>query len=1264
MKKTRLTAAITALACCAGLAAYMPQAANETYADEIVSNDFESNYEGWYANADNASLIAESGRGYKNSRGMTVTGRMSEEDGASSSKGFYLSGDVEYNYSVRVYSETDEKFRVSLLCLDEETDEETVVELVSEDVKAGEWTELSADYTAPANSYEFRLTITTDSTNDFSFDDVKITSEEGSNTVYAATAEKGLKDEFAAYFRVGNILNGGTIRNSSITANIIKDYNSIECENETKPDATLNQSQCSGTNIGVKLDGAAAIMDFCVKNNIAMRGHTLVWHSQTPEWFFKEGFNASGAWVDSATMDARMESYIKNMFAAIKSQYPDLNLYAYDVCNECVSDDSNRTANNGGAREPGYNNGKSPWVQIYGSNAFVEKAFTYARKYAPEGCDLYYNDYNEYWDHKRDCIYNMCKSLYEKGLLDGVGMQSHVPANATGFAGTDSYITAMKKYLSIGCDVQVTELDISLDNGNYTLQQQADKYKAIFQAAMDWNDNPQSTGRVTAVCIWGPNDANSWLSSGSNALLYDSNNQPKVAYTTLTSMIPQSEWGDGQNPSFEGGNTDVEPNEYGWYFQDPFEGDLCSWTGRGSASVQTSGRTAYVGSESLLVSGRESAWNGATKALSTRAFKPGVKYSFSVNVNYFDGPATDTFYLKLQYTDADGETRYSSIAEGTVNKGEWTQLANTNYKIPEGATNLQLYVETPETTNNFYIDEAIGAVGGTGILGAGEAKKIIAGDVNFDGIVNALDIAAARKGFVNGFTDASAQNAADVDQSGVYDDADLKLINDFVLGRITEFPIAEKVIDTAAMEALFANIKPASSLKYDGENNTLWTQRFGADPGFMVYNDRLYVYTTNDAFEYDSNGNMKENSYDVQTINCFSSSDLVNWTDHGAIPVAGSNGAAKWAFCSWAPDACHKTINGKEKFFLYFANSGGGIGVLTADSPIGPWTDPLGHALVTGSTPNCSDVVWMFDPAVLVDDDGTGYLYFGGGVPDGQAANPGTGRCVKLGDDMISLAGTPVKMDTPYLFEDSSIEKIGDTYYYSYCTNWNTGGNPYGFNNAEIAYMTSKNPLGPFTYQGIVLKNPAAYQLDGGGNNHHSIVEFKGKYYVLYHSRVIERRMGVNGGSGFNYRSCHIDEATLSSDGKITCTGTMKGVSQLETLNPYEKVQAETMSNQAGINVSGVGDTVVTQIESGDWVKVSGVNFSKGASHLTVNASSNSGCAVKVCTGSPTGNAIGYVEIPAGGMGEVTVPVSGVTGTQDIYFVFSGQAEFDWWSFS
>ena len=485
MNVKKFAAGMTAMLCCAGVLSYLPPMPAKTYATELVSNDFEANYEGWCGNADAVKLTAKYGVGVDGSRGMLVTGRTSLSDGASSSKGLYLEGGKDYNYSVEVYSPTDEVFHLSLLCLDEETDEQTIVELDSKAVKAGEWTTLSAHYKAPENSYEFRLTITTESTNDFAIDNVKVTGKKNNQTVYAATAEKGLKDEFADYFRVGNILNSGTIKNSAITANIIKDYNSIECENETKPDATMVQSQSSGTNVAVSLNSCAAIMDFCVQNQIGMRGHTLVWHSQSPEWVFKEGFNASGAYVNSATMDARMESYIKNLFNAIKTQYPDLNLYAYDVANECVSDDSNRTANYGGAREPGYGNGKSPWVQIYGSNSFVEKAFTYARKYAPEGCDLYYNDYNEYWDHKRDCIYNMCKSLYEKGLLDGVGMQSHINADASGFSGTANYITAMKKYLSIGCDVQITELDISTESGKFTAQQQADKYKAIFQAAMD-----------------------------------------------------------------------------------------------------------------------------------------------------------------------------------------------------------------------------------------------------------------------------------------------------------------------------------------------------------------------------------------------------------------------------------------------------------------------------------------------------------------------------------------------------------------------------------------------------------------------------------------------------------------------------------------------------------------------------------------------------------------------------------------------------------
>ncbi|MBQ2265685.1 MAG: endo-1,4-beta-xylanase [Oscillospiraceae bacterium] len=1274
MNMKKLTAALTALTCCAGMLGTLPGlefGSVQTYAAEAVYNDFEVNYDGWHGSTQTVQLTAENGAGFGGTRGMTVTNRTSASEGASSSKGFYLAGGVDYTYGVKVMSETEETFHLHLLYIDMETEEQTVVELDSVQAAAGEWVTLTADYEAPENTYEFELTITTDSTNDFSFDEVKITTEEAKalNTVYAASSNMGLKDAFGQYFRVGNILNGGTVKNSTITASMIKDYNSIECENETKPDATLVKSQCSGTNIGVSLNNASAIMDFCVRNGIGMRGHAFVWHSQTPSWFFKENFDANGAWVSKDTMTARLDSYIKNMFAAIQTQYPDLDLYAYDVVNEAVSDDSNRTANFGGARVAGDNNvtgGTSAWVSVYGDNSFVETAFRIADKYAPESCKLFYNDYNEYWDHKRDCIYNMCKSLYEKGYLDGIGMQSHINANYDGFSGVASYTTALKKYASIGCEVQITELDITRENGTYSDQQQADKYKAIFQAAIDINEG-NYPGKVTAVCIWGPNDANTWIKTENAPLLYDTNHQPKTAYNTLMSMIPESEWVEG---GYDGGEIAApKPNEFGWYFHDEFEGDTCTWDGRGAATIMTSGRTAYVGSEALLVQNREAAWNGAYRTLNPRAFVPGEEFSFSANVMYFDGEETDTFYMKLQYVDAAGETQYSTIDEATTVKGEWVQLANTNYKIPADATQMQLYIETADSTSNFYIDEAIGAVGGTGILGAEQPElpvlsSGVKGDVDNDGVITAFDIAAAKKGLLKGFASDAAKKAADVDESGTAEVVDLVQLTGFVMGRIDKFTVVEKPmasVDVAAMNSLFSSITPGTSIKKDGENNPLYTQRFGADPGVMEYNGRVYVYMTNDIFEYDENGNLVDNTYGkINQINCISSDDMVNWTDHGIINVAGANGAAKWASNSWAPCAAHKTINGKEKFFLYFCNGGNGVSVLTADSPTGPWTDPLGHGLITRSTPNCANVTWLFDPAVFVDDDGTGYLYFGGGVPTGKDADPGTARVVKLGDDMISLAGDPQTINPPYLFEDSGINKIGNKYYYTYCSNWNTTGNSYGLTSGAIEYMVSDSPMGPFTYGGELFRNQGVF-FGYYGNNHHSITELNGQLYLFYHSRPVAGSMGID----YNYRSPQVDKITMNGEKMGSVTGTMEGIAQLKKLSPYEKVQAETMSHQAGINVSGLGDTVVTDVNAGDWVKVSGVNFSSGCDSLTVRASSNAGAAIKVCTGSAKGTAVAYVEVPAGGMTEITVPViSSLSGSQDLYFVFSGQLEFDWWQFS
>lgn len=444
--------------------------------------------------------------------------------------------------------------------------------------------------------------------------------------------------------------------------------------------------------------------------------------------------------------------------------------------------------------------------------------------------------------------------------------------------------------------------------------------------------------------------------------------------------------------------------------------------------------------------------------------------------------------------------------------------------------------------------------------------------------------------------------------------------------------------------------------------NPIVTQRYSADPGVMVYGDTVYVYSTNDVYEYNKKNQLGENTYSkITTINCFSSKDLVNWTDHGAIAVAGKQnpeGPAKWANNSWAPCAAHKTIDGKEKFFLYFADNGSGIGVLTSDTPYGPFVDPIGRQLVSRQTPTCASVEWLFDPAVLVDDDGTGYLYFGGGVPNGKAADPGTARVVKLGDDMISLAGDPVQINPPYLFEDSGINKIGNKYYYTYCSNWNCAD---GFRSGTIQAMVSDDPMGPFTYQGEIFANPSSFFNDGNGNNHHSLFEFNGKLYLAYHARALERKAV---GSALGYRTTQIDEVTVT-DGKINAiTATMKGVAQLTTVNPYEVQSAATIYRQKGIEVLGSGNPAVTVTE-GDFTGVKGVNFDAGASEIAMIVKASEAMTIDVYTASEAGTKIGTVNVDATeDFKTFAAELANISGTTDLYFVFNGSAEVYSWKVS
>ncbi len=483
----------------------------------------------------------------------------------------------------------------------------------------------------------------------------------------------------------------------------------------------------------------------------------------------------------------------------------------------------------------------------------------------------------------------------------------------------------------------------------------------------------------------------------------------------------------------------------------------------------------------------------------------------------------------------------------------------------------------------------------------------------------------------------------------------------------------------AEPEKLFNGIEKAKAWKAIGYHNPLMSQRFGADPFAMVYGDRVYVYMTNDIMEYDEAGNPKENSYSkIDTINCVSSEDLVNWTDHGSIKVGGVGGGSIWTKNSWAPAAAHKTINGKEQFFLYYANNASSIGVLRSDSPVGPFTDPLGKPMITKENENCSDITWLFDPAVFTDDDGKSYLYFGGGVPEGKDEMPNTARAVELGEDMISLKGTPVTIEAPFLFEDSGINKIGDTYYYTYCSNWIerdgfTG--PYVPGRGEIISMTSRSPLGPWEYQGSIFKNPGTF-FGTWGNNHHCMLQFKDKMYLFYHAQWLQDTMGIKGG----YRSTHVDTVTINEDGSIpSIQGTKFGVEQVKNFNPYQVTEAETMAWMGGINtiqiaeessVFGKVNHVVTDITTGDWIGLSNVDFGDNAPVIfTAKVSSKlTGNVIRITVDAVDGDCLGYLEVPNTGSlekyAEVTAKVNGVTGVHNLFFTFSGEGfQFDNWSF-
>lgn len=468
--------------------------------------------------------------------------------------------------------------------------------------------------------------------------------------------------------------------------------------------------------------------------------------------------------------------------------------------------------------------------------------------------------------------------------------------------------------------------------------------------------------------------------------------------------------------------------------------------------------------------------------------------------------------------------------------------------------------------------------------------------------------------------------------------------------------------------------------KIPPNGNPVVSHKFGADPYALAVDGRVYLYNTYDALEYDGDGNVKDNSYStINKLSVISSSDLVNWTDHGAIQVAGPTGAAAWATQSWAPAAAHKVIHGEDRFFLYFANNASGIGVLTSDSPVGPWIDPIGKPLITRNTPGVEGVTWLFDPAVLVDDDGKAYIYFGGGVPEGKAEMPDTARVMQLGEDMVSVLGEAVTIPAPYMFEDSGINKFGGRYYYTYCSNFSGGTRPENSPPpGEIAYMVSEHPMGPWTYQGTILKNPGHF-FGVGGNNHHVIFQLRQNWYIAYHAQTLSKSMGVPKG----YRSTHLNRVYFEPEGTIReIEANMEGVKGIQPLNPFQRTEAVTMAWNAGIQVDtstaaedsqGGPILTVTDIHDKDWIAVANADFGKGASAFTAWVSGiDAGGRLELRLDRPDGERIGTVDVPPSfgteQRREFSIEVSGASGIHHLYFVFTGQRDhrlfdFEAWKF-
>lgn len=325
---------------------------------------------------------------------------------------------------------------------------------------------------------------------------------------------QGLKDVYKDYFMIGVSVNQRNVTDAEQQALIKQEFNSITCENDMKPQPTEpNEGQFNW-------ERADRIADFCRANNIKLRGHCLMWHSQIGKWMTD----------DNPTKEVFYQR-MRNHIYAVVNRYKDI-VYAWDVVNEAITDDKN-------AVDP-YR--QSVMYKLCGDE-FISKAFQYAHEADPKAL-LFYNDYNECDPVKSRRIYEMVKKMKESGVpIDGIGMQGHYNI----YGPTEQEIDdALSLYKTVVNHIHMTELDIRINTEmggrlrfsreavNVTdsvKQYLADQYARVFRVLRKHKDV------VECVTFWNLSDYDSWLGAANYPLPFDTEYKPKRAYQYIWHMI-------------------------------------------------------------------------------------------------------------------------------------------------------------------------------------------------------------------------------------------------------------------------------------------------------------------------------------------------------------------------------------------------------------------------------------------------------------------------------------------------------------------------------------------------------------------------------------------------------------------------------------------------------------------------------------------------------------------------------------------------------